>query len=117
MYTLVRHNVGFDAINPQVRSQTTPAQQTKTMEFTPINMGNSQPQVQTLMGGTPPNVPPQDFVQYQTQSAQPSPAPFLNVQWRPKEPATFLGKLSDNVVQWFRIVKGNMEFMGGTVTM
>ena len=69
------------------------------------------------MGGTPPNAPPPHFNVYQTQTAQPGPAPFLNVQWRPKEPATFSGKLSEDVVQWFRIVKDYLEFMGGTPAM
>lgn len=45
------------------------------------------------------------------------PAAFGNVQWRPKEPPIFAGRLSDDVVQWFRIVKDYLHFMGGTAEM
>ena len=42
---------------------------------------------------------------------------FGNVQWKPKEPPTFAGKLSEDVTQWFRIVKDYLRFMGGTEEM
>lgn len=95
-------------------SQTSLAQQARTMDFTPLNIGNTQPQVQIVMGGTPPNALPQHFMQYQTQMTEPALASFLNVQWCPKELATFSGKFHEDVVQWFRIVKDYLELMGGT---
>ena len=42
---------------------------------------------------------------------------FGSVQWKPKEPPTFAGKLSEDVIQWFRIVKDYLRFMGGTEEM